>query len=72
MAAPAPWTNLAAISIPGPAARPHASEAATNDRDPGEEHPLPANQVAQPAAEQQQAAERDEERVHHPAQAVAR
>ena len=29
IAAPAPWTNLAAISIPGPAARPHASEAAT-------------------------------------------
>ena len=30
IAAPAPWTNRAAISIAGPAASPHASEARTN------------------------------------------
>jgi hypothetical protein len=40
------------------------------DRDPGEEHPLPAKQVTQPAAEQQQAAESDQVGGHHPAQAV--
>ena len=30
MAAPAPWANRAAMSIPGPVASPHASEARVN------------------------------------------
>ena len=38
------------------------------DRQAGEEHALAADQVAEPAGEQQQAAERDQERVDDPGQ----
>ena len=65
-----------ALDEPGGDQHPRAGGQAAGERgedehrDAGEEHPLAAEQVAEPAAEQQQAAERDQVGVHDPAQAA--
>jgi hypothetical protein len=66
-AAPTPWRKRAAISAPG-AGAPAQDRGGREERDAREEHALAAEQVAEPAREQQQAAEGDQERVDDPGQ----
>ena len=68
IAPPTPCTKRAAISIAAVCAAPHSSEARVKTQ-PGEEDALAADQVAEPARQQQQAAERDQVGVDHPGQA---
>src|SRR3982074_3628470 len=73
-APPTPCRARATSSTPADGARTPASEA-TGQRgdgeqgDAGQEHPAAAEDVAGPAAEQQQAAERERVPVQHPGQA---
>ena len=64
-----PCTKRAMISVVCESASPHAADASREQGDPGEEDPAAADQVAEPAAEQEEAAERDEVAVEHPRQA---
>ena len=54
------------MSIPWDVASPQASEAAVKMPMPVEEQPPVAEEVAEPSAEQQEAAERQQVRVHDP------
>ena len=65
-APPRPWTARAATSIPCDVARPQASEATREERDADQEQPPVAEQVAEPAAQQQEAAEGQQVGVHDP------
>ena len=68
-APPAPCTNRAMTSIAWFWQTPaHTADAAVNTASPMQEHPAAPGQVAQPAGEQQQAAERDQVGVHDPGQ----
>ena len=66
IAAPAPCTTRAAISSTGSWARPPARLASANATKPIDEHAPPAEQVSGPAAEDQEAAERDGVSRHDP------
>ena len=68
IAAPAPCTARAAISQAWSVASPPSSEASDEDQQPGDEDPAAPEQVAGPAAEQQQPAERHRVGVDHPLQ----
>ena len=65
-APPSPCTARAATRIHCDVASPHASEASVNSAMPSEEQPPMAEEVAEPAAQQQEAAEGEQVRVHHP------
>jgi hypothetical protein len=65
-APPRPWTARAAIRHSCDEATPHASECGGEEPDAGQEHAPVAEEVAQPAAEQQEAAEGQQIRVHDP------
>ena len=67
-AAPTPCRKRAPISAPWLGARPHSSDASGEDDEAGEEHALAPDEVAEPAGQQQQAAEGDEEGVDDPGQ----
>ena len=56
-AAPIPCTSRATMSTSGVGARPHSSEATANQTTPDDEHPPPAEPVAEGAAEQDQGRE---------------
>ena len=68
MAAPMPWTKRAAMRKPWLGAAPQRTEATVKTHEPGKEHALAAEQVAEAAGEQQEAAEGDEEGVDDPGQ----
>ena len=65
-APPTPCTARAAISMPCEVARPQHERGDREEGDPGQEEPPVAEQVAEPAAEQQEAAEGEQVRVHDP------
>ena len=65
-AAPAPWAARAAISTPVVSASPAASEAPARIAQPAVKTRRGAEQVGEPAAEQQQAAEGDDVGVEDP------
>ena len=65
-APPRPCTARATIRSPCDVERPHASEAVVNSAMPDEEQPPLAVEVAEPAAEQEEAAEGQQIRVHDP------
>ena len=65
-APPTPCMARAATSTSCEVASPQASEAAREERDPDQEEAPVAEEVAQPAAEQQEAAEGQQVRVHDP------
>ena len=67
-AAPTPWSSRAPISAASLGAMPHSSEAAVKVTRPARKTRLRPSEVAEPAGQQQQAAERDEERVDDPGQ----
>ena len=65
-AAPTPCRKRAPISAPWLGAMPHEQRRGGEDGEAGEEHALAPGEVAEPAGQQQQAAEGDEERVDDP------
>ena len=65
-APPSPCTARAPTSIPWLVERPQTIEAAVKSVIPSEEQPALPEQVAEPAAEQQEAAEGQQVGVHHP------
>ena len=67
-AAPTPCTARAAISHQPVGAMPMRNDAVHEHRQAGDEHPAAAEQVAEPGAEQQQAAEDQRVGVLHPGQ----
>jgi hypothetical protein len=71
IAAPRPWTARAAISHVSDCATPPASEASENSTRPSINHPPAPEQVGDPPAERQKAAERQRVSVHDPGEIVA-
>ena len=69
IAPPAPCTNRAAISISWLCASPHSADATVNTASPIMKIALPAHEIAQTPRQEQQAAERDQVRVHDPGKA---
>ena len=69
-AAPRPCTARAAISAPSDSAKPPTSEASANRIRPPHEHPPAAEQVGEPPAEQQEAAEGEHVGVDDPGEVV--
>ena len=65
-APPSPCIARAATSIPSLVERPHSDRRRREERDPAEEQPALAEQVAEPPAEQQEAAEGEQVGVDHP------
>ena len=72
IAPPMPWTNRAPINSAWLSASPQTQRRGGEHRQPGEEDPPAADQVAEPADQQQQTAERDQVRVHDPREARLR
>ena len=72
IAPPAPWTARAASSAADEVARPPASDASVKMSKAGHEGLAPAEYVAGPAAQEQQAAEGQSVRVEDPGQAGRR
>ena len=60
IAPPTPWTKRAAISSAWLVGQPADQRGGCEDRETDEEDPPASDQVAEPAHEQQQAAERDQ------------
>ena len=67
-AAPTPWTGRAATSVVELSAAPQSSEASVNRATPTRNTRLRPIRIAEPAGQQQEAAERDEEGVDDPGQ----
>ena len=65
-APPTPWTLRATTRSPATSPGRTASEASVKSADPDQEQSPMAVEVAEPAAEQQEAAEREQVCVHHP------
>ena len=65
-APPIPWSRRAPISIPWLSASPHRTDAAVNRTRPVRNTFLRPDQVAEPAGQQQEAAEGDQVAVDHP------
>ena len=66
IAPPTPCTARAITSISCDVASPHSDRGDGEEPDPDQEQPPVAEEVAEPPAEQEEAAERDEVRVHDP------
>ena len=71
-AAPRPCSARKAISEPSDQASPSSSELTVKRREPGHEQAPASEQVGEPAAEQQHAAEEDRVGGDHPLQALLR
>ena len=71
-APPSPCTPRETTSIPCEVERPQASDATVNTRDSDQEQAAMAVQVAEPAAEQQEASVGEQVRVHDPRQGGVR
>ena len=70
-APPSPCTARAPTSIPCVVAEAAGERGQREQRDAGQEQPPVAEEVAEPAAEQQEAAERQQVGVDHPGQRVS-
>ena len=68
----APWRMRPAISMPSVCASPHISEKAAKPCQPEHEELAPPQQVAGPAAQQQEAAEREGVAAHDPLEVLGR
>ena len=71
-APPTPCRKRAPTSVASLHATPHSSEASVNSGESGEQHAPAADEVAEPAGEQQQPAEGDEVGVDDPGEAGLR
>ena len=69
-AAPSPCSERNAISEPSDQASPSSSELTVKRSDPGDEEPAASEQVGEPAAEQEHAAEEDRVGGDHPLQVL--
>ena len=67
-APPMPCTARAPMSTSASSAQPAGERRGREDRDPDQEQPPVAEEVAQPAAEEQESAEREQVGVHDPGQ----